>query len=208
MSDRPLTVRRVWPDAGLDIPVTDAAALRALYLAPEPDWLRVNLVVSLDGSAVGPDGTSTSISTGADRAVLKAIRAESDLVLVGAGTLRAEPELIPRTTRLGVLSRSGDLGGAVLRPDDVVLDALPPRRGRIVCEGGPSVVRQLLDAGRVDEICLTTSPVIVGGAPLPVFGGAVADGFALRQLLVDEVGASYASFVSQSRIAPSQRVGS
>lgn len=208
MSAPDLFVRRVWPDAGPAVPASDAAALRALYVAPEPDWFRVNLVVSLDGSAVGADGTSTSISPGADRAILRAVRAESDLVLVGAGTLRSEPELVPRTTRLGVLSRSGDLGGVALRPGDVVLDALPEPGGRIVCEGGPSVVRQLLDAGLVDEICLTTSPVIVGGAPLPVFGGAGADGFVLRQLLVDGVGASYARLVSQSRIAPSQRSGS
>ncbi len=151
--------------------------------------------MSLDGSAVGPDGTTGTLTTGADRAVLGAIRAESDLVLVGAATLRAEPDLIPRTARLAVLSRSGDLGSATLRPDDVVLDRLPERRGRIVCEGGPSVVAQLLEADLVDEICLTTVPRVVGGDPLPPFGGASASGFALRRLLVDDAGVSYARLV-------------
>jgi riboflavin biosynthesis pyrimidine reductase len=204
-------VRRVWPDAGDPIETTAPGArerLRSLYAAPAADWLRVNLVVSLDGSAAGADGTSRSLSRGADRAVLGAIRAESDLVLVGAATLRAEPSLVPRTTRLAVLSRSGDLGTAVLRPDDLVLDALPPRGGRIVCEGGPSVVAQLLEAGRVDEVCVTTVPVVVGGAPLPPFGRATAPGLTLTQLLVDDVGVGYARFASQSRIAASQRSGS
>jgi len=164
--------------------------------------------VSLDGSAVGPDGTTGSLTMGADRAVLGAIRAESDLVLVGAATLRAEPGLVPRSTRLAVLSRSGDLGAAVLRPDDVVFDRLPERGGRIVCEGGPSVVAQLLDAGLVDEVCLTTVPRIVGGRALPPFGTAAARDLELRQLLVDDAGGTYARFFSQSRIEPSQSSGS
>jgi riboflavin biosynthesis pyrimidine reductase len=186
----------------------DRDELRRRYAAPAADWVRVNLVVSLDGSAAGPDGTSRSLTTGADRRVLGAIRAESDLVLVGAATLRAEPELVPRVTPLAVLSRSGDTGAARLRPGDVVLDRLPELRGRIVCEGGPSVVAQLLDAGLVDEICLTTVPLVVGGVPLPPFGGAATCSFELHQLLVDDGGATYARFFSQSRIAPSQRSGS
>jgi riboflavin biosynthesis pyrimidine reductase len=186
----------------------DRDELRRRYAAPAADWIRVNLVVSLDGSAAGPDGTSRSLTTGADRRVLGAIRAESDLVLVGAATLRAEPELVPRVTPLAVLSRSGDIGTARLRSGDAVLDRLPERRGRIVCEGGPSVVAQLLDAGLVDEICLTTVPRVVGGAPLPPFGGASAGPLELRQLLVDDAGATYARFFNQARIAPSQRSGS
>ena len=186
----------------------DRAELRRMYAAPAPDWTRVNLVVSLDGSAVGPDGTTRSLTTGADRRVLGAIRAESDLVLVGAATLRAEPELVPRATALAVLSRSGDIGSAVLRPGDLVLNRLPELRGRVVCEGGPSIVAQLLDAGLVDEICLTTVPRLVGGPSAPPFGAAPARDLELRQLLVDEAGATYARFFSHSRIAPSQRSGS
>lgn len=34
---------------------------------------------------------------------------------------------------------------------------------RIVCEGGPILVRSLLDADRVDEVDLTLSPVFAGG---------------------------------------------
>ncbi|NDB19193.1 MAG: pyrimidine reductase family protein, partial [Actinobacteria bacterium] len=33
---------------------------------------------------------------------------------------------------------------------------------RIVCEGGPSLLSQLSDAGLIDELCLTTSPVWLG----------------------------------------------
>ncbi len=34
----------------------------------------------------------------------------------------------------------------------------------MLCEGGPTLNGQLLSAGLVDEICLTLSPVLVGGS--------------------------------------------
>jgi riboflavin biosynthesis pyrimidine reductase len=37
----------------------------------------------------------------------------------------------------------------------------------VLCEGGPSLLGELLAAGVVDELCLTLAPV-VGGDPLPV----------------------------------------
>lgn len=37
----------------------------------------------------------------------------------------------------------------------------------VLCEGGPSLLGELLAAGLVDELCLTLAPV-VGGDPLPV----------------------------------------
>ena len=36
---------------------------------------------------------------------------------------------------------------------------------RILCEGGPTLLGQLADAGLVDELCLTTSPLIAAGRP-------------------------------------------
>ncbi len=63
----------------------------------------------------------------------------------------------------------------------------------IICEGGPSLAAQMLDAGLVDEFCLSTSP-LVGGLPLPVTGtAAIAQhGATLTQLLRDEASGLYA----------------
>jgi riboflavin biosynthesis pyrimidine reductase len=36
---------------------------------------------------------------------------------------------------------------------------------RLLCEGGPTLLTALLRAGLVDELCLTLSPLLVGGAP-------------------------------------------
>jgi riboflavin biosynthesis pyrimidine reductase len=54
--------------------------------------------------------------------------------------------------------------------DDVdPVQALAALRGRgldrVLCEGGPQLLHALLAADLVDELCLTTSPVLVGGAP-------------------------------------------
>ena len=56
----------------------------------EGRWVRAMMVTTLDGAPAGPDGRSGSISSPADRAVLVEARRLSDVVLIGAGTLRAE----------------------------------------------------------------------------------------------------------------------
>ena len=75
-----------------------------------------------------------------------------------------------------------------------MIDALRARGfASIICEGGPSLAAQMLDAGLVDEFCLSTSP-LVGGLPLPVTGSAAIaqHGATLTQLLRDESSGLYA----------------
>lgn len=64
--------------------------LAALYPWPEGPWLRTMMVMTLDGATVGPDGLSGSISGAADKRVFMEARRLADVVLVGAGTIRAE----------------------------------------------------------------------------------------------------------------------
>jgi riboflavin biosynthesis pyrimidine reductase len=109
-------LRPVHPEHGDPITVGEPDArerLRALYRrAPGSPGVRVNLIASVDGSARGDDGTSETLSSRADRAVLGAIRAESDVVLVGAASLRSEGYLIPRTARLAAITSTGDFTGS------------------------------------------------------------------------------------------------
>lgn len=64
--------------------------LATLYPWPEGAWLRTMMVMTLDGATVGPDELSGSISGAADKRVFMETRRLSDVVLVGAGTIRAE----------------------------------------------------------------------------------------------------------------------
>jgi riboflavin biosynthesis pyrimidine reductase len=60
------------------------------YQTDRPRWVRCNMVSTLDGAANGPDGRSGTINTDADHIVFDLLRALSDVVVVGAGTVRVE----------------------------------------------------------------------------------------------------------------------
>ncbi|WP_369182964.1 pyrimidine reductase family protein [Streptomyces sp. Y1] len=81
----------------LDGPVADPSsleALAALYAYPDQvnrgrPWLRANMVTGLDGAAK-LDGVSEGLSGDADKRIFGVLRALSDVVLVGAETVRVE----------------------------------------------------------------------------------------------------------------------
>ncbi|MGL4173479.1 MAG: dihydrofolate reductase family protein [Actinomycetota bacterium] len=62
------------------------------YSYPTTDRLvvRGNMISTLDGSAVGPNGLTGSINDTADHRIFEALRALADVVLVGVGTIREE----------------------------------------------------------------------------------------------------------------------
>jgi riboflavin biosynthesis pyrimidine reductase len=205
------------------------------YRPPRPDWIRVNLIGSVSGSAAGSDGTSETLTNPADRKLLGAIRSLADVVVVGAASVRAEGYSIPRHAELAVVSATGDLGDhlvtstgdqasffvlcpasavvrarettAAARAQIVVVDDHDGRMSpaaiiaslrelgftAVVCEGGPSLASQFVRAGVVDEVCLTTSPIL-NGARTPLFGGHefVDQKLRLISLMVDDASGIYA----------------
>lgn len=72
--------------------------------------VEVCMVTSLDGS-VAVDGRSGPMSSPADRLVMSTLRSSSRLVLVGAGTVRAEGYRTPSDprVRIAVVTRGGEL---------------------------------------------------------------------------------------------------
>jgi riboflavin biosynthesis pyrimidine reductase len=108
----------------------DREALARLYAPPAAEWLRVNFVSTLDGAASGSDGLSGSINTEADGVVFDLLRRLSDVVLVGAGTVRAEGYQRLReedggAPPLAVVSNSG-------RMPPALLPAVPDRGGALL----------------------------------------------------------------------------
>lgn len=218
----------------------DDESLLALFDDPAPRaatgaHVRGIMVASLDGAATGPDGRSGSLGDAADRRVFAALRALADVVLVGAGTVRAEGYAdvqVPARLRpvraargraprveLAVVTASGAVPEAVLDAGALVVTASgapglahlrarlgddrlvvadpadPPEPGaparvdvtaavralaarglrHVHAEGGPSLLHELLGAGVLDELCLTLSPLLVGGlAHRPLVGGGPA----------------------------------
>lgn len=87
MSDPEIT--RVWPLPAIG-PATDDDLVN-WYAPPAdaPSWARANFVASLDGSAIH-QGLSGGLSDDADHRVFDLLRTVCDVVVVGAGTVRAE----------------------------------------------------------------------------------------------------------------------
>lgn len=69
------------------------------------------------------------------------------------------------------------------------LDALAERGlRRVSCEGGPRLLAHVAAAGRLDELCLTVSPVLLAGPATRILVGGVLDPpreLALAQVLED-----------------------
>jgi len=86
-----------------------------------------------------------------------------------------------------------------LRPTpEMVLAELRGRGARVVlAEGGPSFNGQLVDAGVVDELCITVSPQLVGGTSPRIVNGAASSTPAELRLdrLLEHDGALFARYV-------------
>lgn len=132
-------MRLLLDESGSSAPgaLLDASALARVYAAPPGPWLRVNFVSTLDGAATGADGRSGSINTEADGVVFDLLRRLSDVVLVGAGTVRAEGyerlrEQDGGARPLAVVSNSARMPPALLEP--------APHRGAallVTCAAAP-----------------------------------------------------------------------
>ena len=133
-------MRQLLPTAIADVDpcVTYAEPLRA----PSADrpWVMANMVASIDGRAA-VRGRTAALSSPADRAVFKLLRALADVVLVGAGTVRAErygPVTDGKRPPVAVISRSLDLDwdsplfSEAARPTEVLTcEAADPVRLRL-----------------------------------------------------------------------------
>ncbi|MGH8824078.1 MAG: pyrimidine reductase family protein, partial [Jiangellaceae bacterium] len=90
----------------------DHDALVEAYAYPDSGgkpYVRANMVISLDGSAQGPDGRSGTLSSPPDKRVFGMLRGLADVILVGASTARVEsygkaeprPDVAELRARLG-----------------------------------------------------------------------------------------------------------
>jgi riboflavin biosynthesis pyrimidine reductase len=100
-----------------------------------------------------------------------------------------------RRERLGTVADVVVAGGDAV---DVAagLDLLAERGiARVLCEGGPHLLADIAAAGRLDELCLTLTPRVVGGVATRITNGAPADeSFDLAHLLEDD-GTLFARYV-------------
>jgi riboflavin biosynthesis pyrimidine reductase len=136
--------------------------LETLYAWPSNVTSRINLVVDTDGSTTGADGSSNTLSSQHDRQILKLVREDASLVIVGANSVRCEGWHIPSHGFLAVVSRHGlDELPPCPQPERIHVGALETvlefaqSSPHWICEGGKTLVEVLLASDRIDELCLT-----------------------------------------------------
>ena len=151
-------------------------------------WVVLKLASSLDGRTAAPDGTSQWITGGAARADAHQLRAESDAIVVGAGTVRADdPSLtvrhVPGRSPLRVVLGKAPAGAKVLPAIEhqgdleALLDDLGTRGVlQVLVEGGASVAGAFHRGGLVDRYVFYVAPSIFGGDDArPLFAGPGAE---------------------------------
>jgi len=193
------------PGAGFD-PFTDegGAELTARYAPPVADWLRINLIVSVSGSAAGSDGTSDSLTNRTDRRILGVVRSHADLVLVGAQSVRAEGYKVPRTALLGIVTMSGDLTGHQIvddRADRIVvfcpIDSADTVRRTLP---GARVVELEPTAGRLSVLEVLRAARELGARSIVCEGGPSFAAQVASTGLVDEVCLTTASLLTATTL--------
>lgn len=177
--------------AGIDVTVGTSAQAIEQQLAPYikhrstgRPWVVVKLAASLDGRTAAPDGTSQWITGAAARADVHRLRADSDAVIVGAGTVRSDdPSLTVRDAEgddpMRVVVGKAPAGAKVhpcIEMDGPLPDILDElgRLGvvRVMVEGGARLAGDLHRAGLVDRYVLYLAPALFGGEDArPLFAG-------------------------------------
>ncbi len=180
--------------AGIEVDVglrADEAAdqLRA-YLhqrATGRPFVVLKMASTLDGRTAAPDGTSRWITGPAARDAVHTLRAESDAVLVGSGTVKADDPALTVRNGAGpdpqriVLGHAAE--GAAIHPCWEMNGPLPAVlanlgvRGvlQVLVEGGATVARAFHEAGLVDRYVFHLAPALAGGNDSrPLFTGAGA----------------------------------
>jgi riboflavin biosynthesis pyrimidine reductase len=193
-----LSLERIWPDRA---PVTADDLVGEAAAPEDRPWVSGIMVSSLDGRATlegtsrrlgGPQDLEMlrALRRRADALIV----GPGTVAAEGYGPLPCPAVLVSRSFELpweaGLFAAAGqrvllytradgsvpDLPADVeLVPEDDLRAVLADLRARgierLLCEGGPTINRALLDAGLLDELFLTLSPVVSGEGP-PI----VADG--------------------------------
>lgn len=180
--------------AGIEVEVGVGAADAARSLAPYlkhrtqgRPWVVLKLAATLDGRIAAPDGSSKWVTGPEARADVQRLRAESDAIAVGAGTVRADdpaltvrdpmldPDRQPLRVVLGQVPDGARVQPALVHTGDPgeLLDELGRRQVlQLLVEGGAAVAHDLHRRGLIDQYVFYYAPAVMGGDDgRPMFAG-------------------------------------
>ena len=182
-------LRRRGIEVAVGVAETEAAELLAPYLKHRRTgrpWVVLKLAASLDGRIAAPDGSSRWLTGTEARADAHRLRAASDAVLVGAGTVRADdpaltvrtepaPERQPLRVVLGTVAADAAVQPALAlsgEPEQVLTELGARGVLQVLVEGGATVAHAFHQQGMVDRYVLYLAPALFGGDDgVPLFAG-------------------------------------
>jgi diaminohydroxyphosphoribosylaminopyrimidine deaminase/5-amino-6-(5-phosphoribosylamino)uracil reductase len=189
-------------DAGVEVEVADLWEARVQNEA-WLTWARLGrpfvtykLAITLDGRVAMPG--ERWVSGEESRKLVHELRAASDAVAVGMGTVRADaPRLdardveVVRQPRRLAFGRGPLPGGSELELLSGPLEDELRRLGKenvqsLLLEGGPTLGAAFLEAGLVDKLMLFVAPSFAGGGPR--FGGTSGSQVQLTRLTAVPLG--------------------
>jgi diaminohydroxyphosphoribosylaminopyrimidine deaminase/5-amino-6-(5-phosphoribosylamino)uracil reductase len=189
-------------EAGVEVELVDSFAARAqteawrTWVSRGRPFVTLKLAVTLDGRVTVPGGRWV---TGEEsRRRVHELRARSDAVAVGTGTVRADdPKLdargveAARQPRRLVFGRTPLPDGSDLelrsRPLAEELEALAAEGVQsLLLEGGPTLATAFLAEDLVDKVLVFLAPIVSGDGPRML--GELAEPLALSRLTAESVG--------------------
>jgi diaminohydroxyphosphoribosylaminopyrimidine deaminase / 5-amino-6-(5-phosphoribosylamino)uracil reductase len=190
-------------EAGIDAELVDSFEARRqneawrTWVAEGRPFVTYKAAVTLDGRTLVPG--SRWISGDASRRLVHGLRAASDSVAVGMGTVRADdPRLDARDVgavrqprRLafgrGPLPEGSELELRTGALDDELRALAAEDVQSLLLEGGPTLARSFLDAGLVDKVVLFVAPTLAGEGP-GLLAGTLREPVRLRRFEARPVG--------------------
>jgi diaminohydroxyphosphoribosylaminopyrimidine deaminase/5-amino-6-(5-phosphoribosylamino)uracil reductase len=188
--------------AGVDVEVLDSWEARVqnegwrVWISRGRPFVTYKVAMTLDGRVTVPG--SRWVSGDESRRCVHELRAASDAVAVGMGTVRADnPALTARDVGASRQPRRLAFGRGPL-PEESELELRSGQLGEelaalaaegvqtLLLEGGPTLAASFLAAGLVDKLMVFLAPRLAGDGPGPV--AVLPEPLSLRRLSCQEVG--------------------
>ncbi len=183
-------MRRLLPEPAVDVTVAEAYGVDRPGRVDGRPWVGMCMVQSIDGSTV-VDGKSAQLSSPTDTEVLVTLRRLADVIVVGAGTVRAEGYGVPSKPgqRIGVVTNSGrlDLTTALFTSGAGFLIA--PERLELPSgeAGGVDILRAGVERVDLADAMRRLPDLVPGVGFVQCEGGGALNGSMLAADLLDEL---------------------
>ena len=182
----------------------DSVDLEEKYAYPSNGkaWIRSNFVSTLDGAAFGSDGLSGALGGPDDTRVFSLLRSLADVIIVGAGTARAEGYQPVKASevdadlrrRLGlkpippiaIVSKSLNIPIGLITPGQIVITTVDAPKARV------EALREQVDViavgtGEIDWTAARAALFAAGHTRMLCEGGPTLHGTLVEQDQLDEL---------------------